>query len=101
MIAKSEFRDLHRRLLRTTGQKGLSHRILQRTGAWELIPHPTSLQATIKAVSHVPPHDFHLERLRLLLHHHRFKFHTRSARQAQTQLLRLEQRWLALPPDPS
>ncbi len=98
---ESEFRDLHRRLLRTTGQKGLSHRILQRTGAWELIPHPTSLQATIKAVSHVPPHDFHLERLRLLLHHHRFKFHTRSARQAQTQLLRLEQRWLALPPDPS
>jgi len=98
---ESEFRNLHRRLLRTTGQKGLSRRIIQREGAWELIPHPPSLQATIEAVSHVAPHDFHLERLRLLLHHHRFKFHTRSARQAQTQLLRLEQRWLALPPHPS
>jgi hypothetical protein len=96
---ESEFRNLHRRLLRTTGQKGLSHRILQREGAWELIPHPASLPATIEAVSHVTPHDFHLERLRLLFHHHRFKFHTRSARQAQTQLLRLEQRWFALPTD--
>jgi hypothetical protein len=98
---ESEFRNLHRRLLRTTGQKGLSRRILQREGAWELIPHPTSLQSTIDAVSHVAPHDFHRERLRLLLHRHRFMFHTRSARQAQTQLLRLEQRWLALPADTS
>jgi len=96
---ESEFRNLHRRLLRTTGQKGLSHRILQREGAWELIPRPASLPATIEAVSHVTPHDFHLERLRLLFHRHRFKFHTRSPRQAQTQLLRLEQRWLALPTD--
>jgi hypothetical protein len=98
---ESEFRNLHRRLLRTTGQKGLSRRILQREGAWELIPHPASLPATIEAVSHVIPHDFHLERLRLLFHRHRFLFHTRSARQAQTQLLRLEQRWLALPTDTS
>jgi hypothetical protein len=98
---ESEFRDLQRRLLRTTGQKGLSHRILQRTGAWELIPHPDSLPATIQAVSQVTPHDFHIERRRLLLHRHRFKFHTRSAKQSHLQLLRLEQRWLALPPDPS
>jgi len=37
----------------------------------------------------------------LLFHRHRFKFHTRSARQAQTQLLGLEQLWLALPTDTS
>lgn len=98
---ESEFRDLHRRLLRTTGQKGLSRRILQREGAWELIPRLDSLQATIHAVSQVTPHDFHLERLRLLLHRNRFKFHTRSAKQSQLQLLRLEQRWLALPADTS
>lgn len=98
---ESEFRDLHRRLLRTTGQKGLSHRIIQREGAWELIPHPDSLSATIQAVSQVTPHDFHLERLRLLLHRNRFKFHTRSAKQSHLQLLRLEQRWLALPTDTS
>ena len=98
---ESEFRDLHRRLLRTTGQKGLSHRILQRTGAWELIPHPDSLPATIHAVSQVTPHDFHIERSRMLLHRNRFKFHTRSAKQSQLQLLRLEQRWLALPADTS
>lgn len=98
---ESEFRDLHRRLLRTTGQKGLSHRILQRTGAWELIPHPVSLPLTIQAVSQVPPHDFLLERLRMLQQRNRFRFHTRSANQSQAQLQRLEQRWFALPPDTS
>jgi hypothetical protein len=98
---ESEFRNLHRRLLRTSGQKGLSRRILQRTGAWELIPHPDSLPTTIQALSQVTPHDFHIERLRLLLHRNRFKFHTRSAKQSQLQLLRLEQRWLALPADTS
>jgi hypothetical protein len=98
---ESEFRDLHRRLLRTTGQKGLSHRILQRTGAWELIPHPTSLPATIQAVSQIPRHDFHLERLRILQQRARFRFHTRSAKQSQAQLLLIEQRWLALPADTS
>jgi hypothetical protein len=98
---ESEFRDLHRRLLRTTGQKGLARRIIQREGAWELIPRLDSLQTTIQAVSQVSPHDFRLERSRLLLHRHRFKFHTRSAKQSQLQLLRLEQRWLALPVDTS
>jgi hypothetical protein len=98
---ESEFRDLHRRLLRTTGQKGLSRRIIQREGAWELIPRLDSLQATIQAVSQVTPHDFHHERLRLLLHRNRFKFHTRSAKRSQLQLLHLEQRWLALPADTS
>lgn len=98
---ESEFRDLHRRLLRTTGQNGLVRRILQREGAWELIPRLDSLPATIQALSQVSPHDFRLERSRLLVHRNRFKFHTRSAKQSQLQLLRLEQRWLALPADTS
>jgi uncharacterized protein len=37
---ESEFRDLNRRLLSTTGQNGLVKRIIQREGAWELIPRP-------------------------------------------------------------
>ena len=40
---ESEFRDLNRRLLSTTGQKGLVRRLIQREGAWELLPGPTSL----------------------------------------------------------
>jgi hypothetical protein len=98
---ESQFRDLYRRLLRTTGQKGLSRRIIQREGAWELIPHPDSLPATLQAISQVSPQEFHLERSRLRLHRTRFKFHTRSTKQAQRQLLQLEQRWLALPAGPS
>jgi hypothetical protein len=35
---ESEFRDLNRRMLSTTGQKGLTRRRLPREGAWELIP---------------------------------------------------------------
>jgi len=98
---ESEFRNLNRRLLRTTGQKGLSRRIIQRTGAWELIPHPASLQVTIQAVSQVAPQDFLLEQQRIRQHRNRFRLHIRSARQSQNQLQRLEQCWTALPPDTS
>src|SRR6266850_6977021 len=42
---ESHFRDTGRRLLRTTGQKGLTQRTLQRQGAWELLPRlPTEGQ---------------------------------------------------------
>ncbi len=44
---ESEFRDLNRRLLSTTGQRGLVKRIIQREGAWELIPRPDSLRDSI------------------------------------------------------
>jgi hypothetical protein len=37
---ESHFRETGRRLLRTTGQKGLTQRTLQRQGAWELLPRP-------------------------------------------------------------
>jgi hypothetical protein len=39
---ESEFRALNRRLLATTGQKGLVKRIIQREGACELIPLDSS-----------------------------------------------------------
>jgi hypothetical protein len=99
---ESEFRDLNRRLLRTTGQKGLVRRMIQRQGAWELIPRPDSLRDTVIALSQVEQEDFRQERQRVRTHRNRFRLHTRSARQSQKQLKQLVQRWTALsPPDSS
>ena len=96
---ESDFRDLNRRLLRTTGQKGLTRRILQRSGAWELLHRPASLQDTILAFNHVAPQDFMEERQRLRQHRGRFRLHTRSAKQSGLQLTKLEQRWANLSPN--
>ena len=94
---ESEFRDLNRRLLATTGQKGLVKRIIQRTGAWELIPRPASLPDTVSALCQVNPDDFSQERRRIRSHRSRFRLHTRSAKLSQAQLKHLTQRWQALP----
>jgi hypothetical protein len=96
---ESEFRDLNRRLLSTTGQKGLVPRILQRTGAWELIPRPASLEETMEALSKVDENEFLQERQRLREHRQRFRLHTRSARQSQAQFKRITQQWTNLHPN--
>lgn len=93
---ESEFRDLNRRLLSTTGQKGLVRRILQRTGAWELIPRPPSLEDTVIALANVDQDQFLQERQRLREHRQRFRLHTRSAKQANAQINRLKQQWAEL-----
>jgi hypothetical protein len=95
---ESEFRGLNRRLLSTTGQIGLVKRIIQREGAWELIPRPDSLRDTVTALSHVDPDQFSQERQRVRNHRARFRLHTRSAKRSRAQLNQLEQRWKALPP---
>lgn len=95
---ESDFRNLNRRLLRTTGQKGLTRRIIQRSGAWELLHRPASLQDTILAFNHVAPQDFKEERQRLRQHRDRFRLHTRSKKQSCLQLTKLEQRWANLAP---
>jgi hypothetical protein len=95
---ESEFRDLNRRLLSTTGQQGLVKRIIHREGAWEVIPRPGSLRDTINALSQVDPTAFSQERQRIRDHRSRFRLHTRSAKQSRLQLEKLEQRWKALPP---
>ncbi len=95
---ESDFRDLNRRLLRTTGQKGLTRRIIQRSGAWELLHRPASLQETILAFHRIAPQDFHNERQRLRQHRDRFRLHTRSPKQHRLQLANLEQRWANLSP---
>lgn len=95
---ESEFRDLSRRLLRTTGQKGLLRRQIQREGAWELIPRPDSLRDTIRALSQVDANELKQEQQRVRDHRARFRMRTRSVRQSRRQLSQLRQRWLALPP---
>lgn len=98
---ESEFRDLNRRLLSTTGQQRLTKRIIQREGAWEVIPRPDSLRDTVSALSQVDPHEFSQERQRIRNHRARFRLHIRSAKQSQAQLEQLEKRWSALPPTDS
>jgi hypothetical protein len=96
---ESEFRRLNQQLLRTTGQKGATRRLIQRSGAWELIPRPASLAATVTAISTVDPNEYEKERTRVRAHRKRFQFHTRSVKLAQKQLGALKIRWLNLSPD--
>jgi hypothetical protein len=95
---ESLFRDTQRRILRTTGQKGRTRRILHRSGAWELIPHPPTEAATIEAIQQIAPTDLAAERQRMQQHAKRFRLHTRAARQTTAHFDQLEQHWLALPP---
>lgn len=94
---ESEFRDLRRRLLATTGQAGATKRLLQREGAWELIPGLPSLSETVAALSRVDPQEFQQERARVRAHRARFRLQTRSAKQAQEQLKKIIRRWKTLP----
>jgi len=94
---ESEFRDLRRRLLSTTGQAGAVKRLLCRAGAWELIPGLSSLPETVAALSHVERDQFLQERQRVRTHRARFRLHTRSAKRSEAQLQQLVQRWKALP----
>jgi hypothetical protein len=94
---ESEFRDLTRRLLSTTGQVGAAKRLVLREGAWELIPGPGSLPETIQAISQVDDHVFRQEQQRVLIHRRRFRLHTRSTKQSAAQLQQLVKRWKALP----
>ncbi len=94
---ESDFRSLRRRLSRTTGQKGLSLRIIQRQGAWELLLRPNTLKETIRIMSHVHPDMFQKERLRMLQHRSRFRLHTRSTKLAKYQIEKLEKLWTSIP----
>lgn len=93
---ESHFRDSQRRLLRTTGQKGLTRRTLHRLGAWELLPRPATEATRLVALRQVSPDHLAEERQRLLQHRQRFRLHTRSMKQTKTQLDKLRQQWLAL-----
>jgi len=96
---ESEFRDLQRRLLSTTGQRGATKRWVHRSGAWELIPGPSTLCETTRALAQVAPHEFQQEQQRVRTHRRRFRMHTRSIKQADAQLKDLVRRWKTLPAD--
>ncbi|NTV99825.1 MAG: transposase, partial [Oscillochloris sp.] len=95
---ESLFRDTQRRILRTTGQKGRTRRILHRLGAWEVLGHPPTEADCLSALRQIAPSDLVDEQQRMRQHGERFRLHTRAPRQTKAQLDRLEQRWLALPP---
>lgn len=94
---ESEFRDLRRRLLRTTGQVGAVRRLLHREGAWELIPGLDSLSETVTALSRVERNELLKEQQRVRTHRAGFRLHTRSVKQSQKQLDQLVRRWKVLP----
>lgn len=94
---ESRFRDTNRRLLRTTGQKGLTQRTLQRQGAWELLPRPSTEAELLEALPQTPPEEFAQEKQRFAEHRRRFALQSRSPRQTRGQLAQLRQRWAVLP----
>jgi hypothetical protein len=94
---ESRFRDTSRHLMRTTGQKGLTKRILQRQGAWELLPRPPTELQFLSGLSQIPPEELAQERQRFAEHRRRFRLQSRSRKQAQTQFDQLRQRWSMLP----
>ncbi|MEW5957227.1 MAG: hypothetical protein AB1801_05865 [Chloroflexota bacterium] len=55
---ESEFRRLNQQLLRTTGQKGATRRLIQRSGAWELIARPASLTETVEIIAAVEYQEY-------------------------------------------
>jgi Transposase, Mutator family len=92
---ESHFRDTGRRLLRTTGQRGQTQRMLQRQGAWELLPRPSTEAKVLDALRHTPSEDLAQERQRFATHRQRFRMQSRSLRQTQAQFDQLRQQWLA------
>ena len=93
---ESRFRDTGRRLLRTTGQKGLTQRTLQRQGAWELLSRPPTEAQVLDAVCQTSPEELAQERQRFAAHRQRFRLQSRSLRPIQAQCNQLCQRWPAL-----
>ncbi len=93
---ESEFRSLNSRLLRTTGQKGASHRIIQRAGAWEVCIRPNSLSELSEELSQIDRSEFVKEQERVRRHRKRFCLHTRSIKYSEKKLKQLEEKWLRL-----
>ena len=93
---EGRFRDTGRRLLRSTGQKGLTQRTLQRQGAWERLPCPPTEAQVLGALCQTPLEDLAQERQRFAEHRQRFRLQSRSLRQTHAQFAQLRQRWSSL-----
>jgi hypothetical protein len=88
---ESHFRETRRRLLRTTGQQGQTQRTLQRQGAWERLPHPSTVAKLQEAFCHIPAEDLAQERQRFATPRQRFRWQSRSLRQTQAPFDQLRQ----------
>ena len=95
---ESRFRDTGRRLLRTMGQQGLTQRMLQHQGAWELLPRPPTEAQVLGALCYTSPEDLAQERQRFAAHRQRFRLQSRSLRQTQAQFNQLRRQWSTLQP---
>jgi mutator family transposase len=95
---ESHFRETRRRLLRITGQKGLTQRTLHRQGAWELLPRPPTESQLLDAVCQTPPEALAQERQRFAAHRQRFRVQSRSLRQTPAPFNPLRQSWSTLQP---
>jgi len=96
---ESRFREVRRRLRRTTGQAGATATQLQRAGAWELVGGAGSAAAQQAALAAVDPTMWQEERARVREQRGRFRLHSRYAARTRTQLEQLRQAWFALPGD--
>jgi hypothetical protein len=94
---ESRFRDVRRRLGRTSGQAGETAEQLQRLGAWELLGRTSSEAEQVAAFVGVDLAEWQQERARMRQHQARFRLHSRNATRARRQLEDLRRQWLALP----
>src|SRR5947208_10346292 len=78
---ESRFRDTGHRLLRPTGQQGLTQRTLQHQGAWELLPRPPTEAQLLGALCQTPPEAVAQERHRWAAHRQRCRLQRRSLKQ--------------------
>lgn len=96
---EGEFREYKRYLLRTTGQKGTTRRMIGRCGAWEILASPNDLWIeTANEIAQVGHAAFVEERERVRQHRERFRLHTRSAKWIKTQFDKLKEIWEGIKP---
>jgi hypothetical protein len=96
---EGEFREYKRYLLRTTGQKGTTRRLIGRCGAWEILTQPDELWIdTANEIAQVDHAAFVEERERVRQHRERFRLHTRSASFIKAQFEKLKEIWEGIKP---
>ncbi len=80
---ESRFRDVRRRLRRTTGQAGATAEQLQRLGAWELVSRAASEAEQGAVFASVAVAEWQQERARVRQHQARFRLHSRKGPRAR------------------
>lgn len=97
-ILEGGFRDYKRGLLRTTGQVGATRRLMARSGAWEILGAPASLEDIVKGIGRVNQEEFIKERKRVRQQRGRFQLHTRSIKLVKKGMEKLKKLWQDIKP---